>query len=47
MSHYQELTCNEVHALIDQFVEMKQRGENPSTFSRLSNVTSICALIAG
>ena len=32
MTHNQELTCDEVHALIDQFAEMKQRGENPSQF---------------
>jgi len=30
MTHDQELTCNEVHALIDQFAEMNQRGENPA-----------------
>jgi len=30
MTHDKELTCDEVHALIDQFAEMKQRGEDPS-----------------
>ena len=30
MTHDQELTCDEVHALIDQFAEMKQHGEDPS-----------------
>ncbi len=25
-----ELTCDEVHALIDQFAEMKMRGEDPT-----------------
>jgi hypothetical protein len=25
-----ELICDEVHALIDQFVEMKMRGEDPT-----------------
>jgi predicted anti-sigma-YlaC factor YlaD len=30
MTHDQELTCDEVHALIDQFAGMKQRGEDPS-----------------
>ena len=30
MTHDQELTCDEVHALIDQFAEMQTRGENPA-----------------
>ena len=25
-----EITCDEVHALIDQFAEMKMRGEDPT-----------------
>ena len=28
MTEEQELTCDEVHELIDQYVELKQRGEN-------------------
>lgn len=27
-----EITCDEVHALIDQFAEMKMRGEDPTRF---------------
>ena len=32
ISHTQnrEILCNEVHALIDQFAEMKMRGEDPT-----------------
>jgi hypothetical protein len=30
MTHEQELSCDEVHALIDQFAEMQMRGENPA-----------------
>jgi len=30
MTHDQELTCDEVHALIDQFAEMQMRGEDPA-----------------
>ena len=30
MTHEQELSCDEVHALIDQFAEMQLRGENPA-----------------
>lgn len=30
MTHDQELTCDEVHVLIDQFAEMKLRGEDPT-----------------
>jgi hypothetical protein len=30
MTRDHELTCDEVHALIDQFAEMHQRGENPA-----------------
>jgi hypothetical protein len=30
MTEDQELTCDEVHALIDQFAEMHLRGEDPS-----------------
>lgn len=30
MTYDQELTCDEVHALIDQFAEMQMRGENPA-----------------
>jgi len=30
MTRDQELTCDEVHALIDQFAEMQLRGENPA-----------------
>jgi hypothetical protein len=29
MTHEQELSCDEVHDLIDQFAEMHLRGENP------------------
>lgn len=32
MTHEQELSCDEVHALIDQFAEMHLRGENPANF---------------
>ena len=31
MTHDQELTCDEVQAMIDQFAEMQQRGEDPSS----------------
>lgn len=30
MTHEQELSCDEVHDLIDQFAEMHLRGENPA-----------------
>jgi len=30
MTQEQELSCDEVHALIDQFAEMQTRGENPA-----------------
>lgn len=30
MTHEQELSCDEVHNLIDQFAEMQMRGENPA-----------------
>jgi len=30
MTHEQELSCDEVHDLIDQFAEMQMRGENPA-----------------
>jgi hypothetical protein len=30
MTHEQELTCDQVHDLIDQFAEMQLRGENPA-----------------
>jgi len=30
MTHEQELSCDEVHDLMDQFAEMHLRGENPS-----------------
>jgi hypothetical protein len=30
VTHDQELTCDEVHALLDQFAEMHFRGENPA-----------------
>lgn len=32
MTHEQELSCDEVHALIDQFAEMQLRGEDPAHF---------------
>jgi len=28
----QEISCDELHALIDQFAEMKMRGEDPTRF---------------
>lgn len=30
MTYNQELTCDEVHELIDQFAEMQQRGDSPA-----------------
>jgi hypothetical protein len=30
MTHEQELSCDEVHDLIDQFAEMQLRGEDPA-----------------
>jgi len=30
MTHEHELSCDEVHDLIDQFAEMHLRGENPA-----------------
>jgi hypothetical protein len=30
MTFDQELSCDEVHALIDQFAEMQMRGEDPA-----------------
>lgn len=43
MTHEQELSCDEVHDLIDQFAEMQLRGENSAHLFLWYSVTLKCA----